>query len=321
MSEKTFTTDPLGSLLLTTPLPLTEHPASVYLASLSPGSEPTVKRSLNLVAQLLTNSEADYLTLDWSKLRYKHTAAVRAALIKRYEPATVNRVLSALRRVLKEALRLQLIDPGDYARAVDILSVKARKELRGRALTQDEINKLMRVCFADLSPAGFRDAALIAILRGAGLRRAEVVKLDFKDFDISDGAIKVRASKGKVDRTLYLSENGISIVNAWIEIKNSATGSLLCQVNKSGRIVEHRLTPQAVLFILQKRAAEAGLESFSPHDLRRTFASDLLAAGVDIATVQIMLGHSNPATTARYDRRGEERKRSAAAKLEIPLRN
>ncbi|WP_311774805.1 tyrosine-type recombinase/integrase [Nostoc sp. 2RC] len=269
----------------------------------------------------MTNSEADYLTLDWSKLRYKHTAAVRAALIKRYEPATVNRVLSALRRVLKEALRLQLIDPGDYARAVDILSVKARKELRGRALTQDEINKLMRVCFADLSPAGFRDAALIAILRGAGLRRAEVVKLDFKDFDISDGAIKVRASKGKVDRTLYLSENGISIVNAWIEIKNSATGSLLCQVNKSGRIVEHRLTPQAVLFILQKRAAEAGLESFSPHDLRRTFASDLLAAGVDIATVQIMLGHSNPATTARYDRRGEERKRSAAAKLEIPLRN
>ncbi|WP_306557906.1 tyrosine-type recombinase/integrase [Nostoc sp. 'Peltigera malacea cyanobiont' DB3992] len=51
--------------------------------------------------------------------------------------------------------------------------------------------------------------------------------------------------------------------------------------------------------------------------MRRTFASDLLAASVDIATVQIMLGHSNPATTARYDHRGEERKRRAAAQLPI----
>lgn len=67
-----------------------------------------MKRSLNLVAELLTNNEGDYLTLDWSALRYKHTAGIRAALVKNYEPATVNRVLCALRRVLKEALRLEL---------------------------------------------------------------------------------------------------------------------------------------------------------------------------------------------------------------------
>jgi site-specific recombinase XerD len=320
MSEKTFTADRPGSLLLTTPLSLTEHPASVYIASLSSGSEPTVKRSLNLVAQLLTNGEADYLTLNWANLRYKHTAAIRAALIKTYEPATVNRVLSVLRRVLKEALRLELLSATDYARAVDIVSVRGKKELRGRSLSQQEINDLMQVCFGDRSPAGFRDAALIAILRGAGLRRAEVVGLDLKDFN-NDGEVKIRAGKGKVDRTVYLSPSAIPLVNDWIEIRTGTPGALLCQINKSGRVVQQRLTPQAVLFILQKRSGEAGVEQFSPHDIRRTFASNLLDAGVDLPTVQSLLGHSNPATTARYDRRGEERKRSAAAKLEIPLRN
>ncbi len=275
-----------------------------------------MKRSLSLIAQLLTNGEADYLTLDWSALRYKHTAAIRAALIKNYEPATVNRVLCALRRVLKEALRLELISPVDYARAVDITSVKASKELRGRALSQDEIDSLMKVCFSSRTPAGFRDAALIAILRGAGLRRAEVVKLDLKDFN-NDGSIKIRSGKGRVDRTVYLSPGATKIVNDWLEIRTLEAGALLCQVNKSGRVVLQRLTPQAILFILQKRCKEVGLEHFSPHDMRRTFVSDLLNAGVDIATVQSLAGHSNPAITARYDRRGEERKRIASAQLEI----
>ena len=311
-----MSTSTVSSLVLRIPPPLTEHPASVYLSSLSPGSEPTMKRSLNLVAQLLTNNEADYLTLDWSALRYKHTAAIRAALIKNYEPATVNRVLCALRRVLKEALRLELMSPVDYARAVDITSVKASKELRGRALSQDEIDSLMTVCFSDRTPAGFRDAALIAILRGAGLRRAEVVKLDLKDFK-DDGEIKIRSGKGRVDRTVYLSPGAIALVNDWLEIRTKTPGALLCQVNKSGRVVQQRLTPQAVLFILQKRGLEAEIEHFSPHDMRRTFVSDLLNVGVDIATVQSLAGHSSTSITARYDRRGEDRKRVASAQLEI----
>lgn len=315
-----MSTNTVTSLVLTIPPPLTEHPASVYLSTLSPGSEPTMKRSLNLVAQLLTNGEADYLTLNWALIRYKHTAAIRAALVRSYEPATVNRVLCALRRVLKEALRLELMSPVDYARAVDIQSVKARKELQGRALSIDEIDKLMQICFSDRTPAGFRDAALIAILRGAGLRRAEVVKLNLSDFN-NDGGLKIKSSKGKVDRTVYLSDGAIALVNDWIEIRTRKPGSLLCQVNKSGRVVYQQLTPQAVLFILQKRGLEAGIEHFSPHDLRRTFVSDLLDAGVDIATVQSLAGHSNVQTTSRYDRRGEERKRTAVQALHILTRS
>jgi len=60
------------------------------------------------------------------------------------------------------------------------------------------------------------------------------------------------------------------------------------------------------------------VKAFSPHDLRRTFASEMHNAGANIATVQKMMGHADPATTARYDRRGEEGKKKAASPLHFP---
>jgi site-specific recombinase XerD len=277
-----------------------------------------MRQALDALAQLLTDGQADCLTLDWAALRYKHTAALRAALMEKYAPATANKMLSALRRVLKEALRLELMDAKDYARAVDIKSIKVTKGLRGRALTEQEIAALMEACFNDRTPAGFRDAALIAILRGAGLRRREVVSLDLKDFNPSTGAIFVRSGKGGKDRTVYLPESAIPVVEEWSDIRGGWADPLLCQINKAGRVVVQRLTPQAVLFLLQKRALEASVASFSPHDFRRSFISDLLDAGVDIVTVQKLAGHSDPQTTSRYCRRGEETKRRAVQALQMP---
>jgi site-specific recombinase XerD len=277
-----------------------------------------MRQALDAIARVLTDGRADYLTLDWAALRYKHTAALRAALMEKHSPATANKMLCALRRTLKEALRLELMDALDYARAVDIKSIKVTNSLRGRALTEQEIAALMEACFKDPTGAGFRDAALIAILRGAGLRRREVVSLDLKDFNPSTGAMLVRSGKGGKDRTVYLPLDAIGVVSEWIDIRGQAVGPLLCQVNKAGRVVLQRLTPQAVLFLLQKRANVAGVASFSPHDFRRTFAGDLLDAGVDIVTVQKLMGHSSPDTTSRYCRRSEETKRRAVQALQIP---
>jgi site-specific recombinase XerD len=80
------------------------------------------------------------------------------------------------------------------------------------------------------------------------------------------------------------------------------------------------MTTQAIYNVLVKRALDAGVKEFSPHDLRRTFVSHLLDAGADIATVTKMAGHSSVNTTARYDRRPDEAKQKAASLLHVPYR-
>ena len=305
-------------LRLNVPLPLTIHPFAVYLSSLSEGSVPTMSQALNAIAALISNGECDALTLNWAALRYQHTSAIRTALKRRYAPATANKMLCALRRVLKEALRLDLIDPSDYAKAVDLGSVKATRKIRGRALSASEIAALMQVCLDDLTPTGARDAALIAILRGAGLRRAEAVNLDLKDLGVNTGDLEIRNGKGKKDRTVFLSGAARQFVEDWLTIRGNKPGPLLYPIRRGGHLERRRMTPQAVLLIVQKRAEEAGVDNFSPHDFRRTFCSNLLDAGIDIVTVQNLAGHASPVTTSKYDRRGDDPKRRAVELLELP---
>jgi len=173
-------------------------------------------------------------------------------------------------------------------------------------------------CQNDPSPAGRRDAAILALLFACGLRRAEAVALDMGDVDIETGAIAVRGGKGRKDRTTYAVNGAWEAVHAWITVRGRVFGPFLVPIAKGGKIDIRRMTDQAIYLALRKRAQQAKVKEFSPHDLRRTFASEMLDAGADIATVQKMMGRADPATTARYDRRGEEAKKRAASLLHFP---
>lgn len=92
-----------SNLVTTESVPFDRCPAAVYLAQLKQSSRRPQKQALDLAASLLTSGSADCLMLNWGAIRYQHTAAVRARLLDRYAPATVNRILSALRGVLEQA--------------------------------------------------------------------------------------------------------------------------------------------------------------------------------------------------------------------------
>ena len=80
------------------------------------------------------------------------------------------------------------------------------------------------------------------------------------------------------------------------------------------------MTSQALMVRLKVRCQQANIKPCSPHDLRRTFVSELLEAGADIAHVQHLAGHASPVTTSRYDRRPEAARRRAASMIHVPFR-
>jgi site-specific recombinase XerD len=204
-------------------------------------------------------------------------------------------------------------------RAVDVRSIRGSTLPRGRALRAGELKALFAACAEDSGPSGARDAALLALAYGCGLRRAEIAALDLSDYDPAQGTLRVRG-KGNKQREVPATNGAADAINAWIQERGAEPGPLLLPITRGRRIVPHRLTAQTVYAVARKRAAEAGISAFSPHDLRRSFVSDLLSAGADLSAVQALAGHSNIGTTARYDRRGEVAKRKAAALLHVPFK-
>ena len=112
-----------SDLVVTKSIPLDRCPAAIYLAQLKHSSRRPQKQALDLVASLLTSGSADCLTLDWSAVRYQHTAAVRARLLDGYAPATVTRILSALRGALEQTWLLGQMSAEDYHRAARLAPV------------------------------------------------------------------------------------------------------------------------------------------------------------------------------------------------------
>jgi integrase/recombinase XerD len=300
---------------------LTEHPALAYVAGLAPGSRRTMAEALNLIARHLSKGHSGAAAYNWAGLRYAQVKEVRSWLAATYKPAMANKCMAALRGTLKEAFVLGKLPHEEYARCMLVKGVSGDSEDTGRALTTLEMRALFDKCAEDETPAGARDAAILGVLFGAGLRRAELVKLTLADYNRADGSLTVKNGKGNRNRTLWLPEGTKAALETWLKFRGEAPGPLFQAIKKGGRIVPETMngTGQAVLDVCRKRARQAKVEPFSPHDLRRTFISTLLDATGDVSRVQKMAGHKNVATTVRYDRRGDEADRRAAALLNVPF--
>ncbi|MAU01383.1 MAG: integrase [Anaerolineaceae bacterium] len=293
---------------------LQEHPVAVYLAGLSPSSRRTMAAALDTIARLGIGDEARCWDVPWHQLRFQHTQVMRSALADQYAHTTANRILSALRGVLKAAWKLGLMTAEEYQKAASVESVRGETLPSGRSLAAGELVGLLYVC--PPTPLGIRDAAIISLLYGCGLRRAELVALDFTHYIKEENELHVRG-KGNKQRAVPVGNAALALAD-WLAIRGAEGGPLFWGLGNRNR--NDRLTDQAIYNMLRKRAKEAGVKNLSPHDFRRTFVGDLLDAGADIVTVQKMAGHASPTTTSRYDRRGQQAKHKAAALLHIPYR-
>jgi integrase len=120
------------------------------------------------------------------------------------------------------------------------------------------------------------------LLYGGGLRRSEATALVVADYNPETGTMTIRRGKGRRDRIAYATDGARDALEAWLGVRGVEPGPLFCPIDKGGTPHLRPMTDQAVLYILRRRANEAGVQIFSPHDLRRTFISDLLDAGADI---------------------------------------
>jgi site-specific recombinase XerD len=169
------------------------------------------------------------------------------------------------------------------------------------------------------------------------------------DLEPETGVLVIHGKRNK-QRTAYITNGAAAALHDWIAIRGDKAGALFVEVNKGGKVLIDResmivkpskkvagvdvpnkkagqtifrggaLTSQAIYNMLYKRAQQADIQNFSPHDLRRTFIAHLLDAGVDIATVSKLAGHANLQTTARYDRRPARTNRAAAKLLHVPYK-
>ena len=247
--------------------------------------------------------------IPWHRRPTTTLAALRAALADRYAVATANASVNAIRGALRAAWL-----SGDMDRAMLERSLAALRQVRGnaapgRALSPVEARKLFEA-------AGARDAALLALAYGAGLRRAELAAARLADLDGDTLGVH---GKGRRERFAYLGANGCAAaVSAWIAVRGTEDGPLFRPVNKGGRVIAGGMSPRAIGKRVQVLGTRAGLGKVSPHMLRRSFATSLLSAGNDLSVTADLMGHARTDTTRLYDRRGESAKRAAASTISVP---
>jgi len=210
-------------------------------------------------------------------------------------PSTVHRKTAALRSFYKHLRREELVGEDPTAG----LATPRRSKKLPNVLNQAEVTRLLATPAGD-SPQAYRDRAILEVMYACGLRASEVIGLEMTDIDTYEGMLRARG-KGNKERIVPLGRQAIAAIEGYLragrpELAKGRSEKALF-LNFRGR----RLTRQGLYKIVQGHARTAGLEDrMSPHTLRHSFATHLLAGGCDLRAVQEMLGHADVATTQMY---------------------
>ncbi len=217
-------------------------------------------------------------------------------------PATLQRKVACLRSFYRHLRRQDLVtdDPTAHLRAP-----KQSRRLP-QVLSRDEVAQLLEAPRGTEPPA-LRDRALLELMYACGLRASEAIGLEVGDVDLEAGILRARG-KGSKERLVPIGSTASRAVVAYLgrgrpRLAGDRMEAALFLNHRGGR-----LTRQGLYKIVQRHARTAGLDGkMSPHTLRHTFATHLLAGGCDLRSLQEMLGHADIATTQVYTHLSAER--------------
>jgi integrase len=238
------------------------NPAAFYLASLQNNrSRITMHASLNVVAEILTGNP-DAFACDWACVRYQQVLEARTKLAKRYSPATVNKMLSGLRRTLNAAWRLGQISTEDYEKAVSVKGFWPAESPPTHEISRADIEALMQACKQDQGSHGIRDTAIIGLLFNYNLKPPVVAALNLEDYDVRVGRLMVHDKRGKATTLCLDAETDRNLFN-WLKIRGWEPGPIFWPITIGGKLKHRRMTFQAIRAVVIKRVEQAGLTEFS----------------------------------------------------------
>ena len=211
------------------------------------------------------------------------------------KPATLQRKVACLRSFYRHLRRESLLEEDPTAQ----LRAPRQSRKLPQVLSRDEVARLLEQPGGSTPPA-LRDRALLEVMYACGLRASEATGLEVGDVDLEAGILRARG-KGSKERLVPIGSAAGRALTAYLQRgRPKLAGDRL----EPRLFLNHRgagLTRQGLYKIVQRHARSAGLASkMSPHTLRHTFATHLLAGGCDLRSLQEMLGHADIATTQLY---------------------
>lgn len=235
------------------------------------------------------------------------------------KPSYCNMLISALKGVLRQCYKAELLDYETLHRLLQIKCFSVPKDARAKrrgtvsAHTMDAIFRELPLH----SPNTARDHLMLLLPYKLGLRCCEIAELDVSDYDKKGKTLHIKG-KGGSYRFAQLDRQLCDAIDAWLGFRASRSGPLLttlqpgCPLDFDRKIRHRRMSPHSISTTICAAAKKVGInEPFSAHDLRRTRITDLLLEGNDTLIVARMVGHKSPATTARYDCRDDDEIRKA----------
>jgi integrase len=252
---------PESFLTIEPPLPERKHPVFLYLRSLpAEVSERAMRAALERVVALFP---FELHQLKWWGLPPRHVWSIRRRLTAEgYSAASVNQSLSAIHGVLGLAHDRGLIGTELYRADLGIPMLRVAP--RARAIpSAPKVARLLKTVGKDRSPKGRRDAAILAVIAGSGLKRSEVTSLRLADVHLQKGVLRLGGE------TIRLGREERSALRAWILERGRKAGPLFSPIDKAGNRSQRAMSGQAIADVVAARGAAARIDGLRPEDLRR----------------------------------------------------